>query len=352
MRRTTTTSQRRLATTACVIAVVWAVAPAAASGSPGQPEHAGDRGRPQHSHESGAPDHAASEEAEPGQERAATATTTDDRAARHATTQRSRAEGDPNRGSVKVRTVGVETRPPRTEPHVGCEFWFHFHGFDAGVVAISLHAWAPTGDGQQVFAGEVELRDARGADLSGIFPTDPDDGLTLDDLDLDPTWPGDHEAHEQQGWHVRLEVEGPKHKMFWIDCPVDVEEVPDVPDEVTDVPEEVADVTEDVTVEAPPDEAFGVGGADLEDDVAVLGVVLEAAAEDDEVAVRGAVEERAELPVTGAHLAWLVAIALLLAAVGGRMVAATRVGARAAVTVSGSPSTDREVPRGRRPARS
>lgn len=256
--------------------------------------------------------------------------------------------GEPNRGSIKVRATGEETWPPRHEPHVDdCEFWIHFHGFDADERDVRIYAWAPTGDQQLVHEGSISLDEARGNEVSGIYPADADDGLTLEDLAAAEDWPGQYEPHEQHGWHLRVEVEGPKHKMLWLDCPVDVEEelAVDAPDDQSadEVGEEEdaaitdeSDVDiEDVEEEEEEEEEFGIGGPLPEDEAAVLSLILEddqaravraVQTADADVEVAGVVEEADEdvLPVTGSSLAWLAALGLLFGVIGARMVAATR----------------------------
>jgi hypothetical protein len=260
--------------------------------------------------------------------------------------------GDPNRGSVKVRSTGQEATTPRHEPKPGCEFWLHFHGFDADESrAFSLYAWSPTGDGQQVYAGTVTLEQARGNGYSAIYPSGR--GLALEDLRSD-AWPQGYEPHPQQGWHLRLEVDGPKHKMFWIDCD---ESIVESTGRDLEAGHQGGGADGDASADAPTTSA--IGGAAPGDDAAVRALVLgEGHARSNStgtgdaavLATGGAAssagstaEQEAEvlasaagggesrvLAMTGAHLGWLAASGLLLAAAGTRMVRLRRDQAEAA----------------------
>jgi hypothetical protein len=254
--------------------------------------------------------------------------------------ERAEPAGDPNRGTIKVRSTGEQTWPPRHEPHLdACEFWIHLHGFDEDEREVRIYAWAPTGDKQLVHEGSVSLTDARGNDYSGIYPPTPDAGLTLADLDADPAWPDEYEAHEQQGWHLRVEVEGPKHKMLWLDCPVDEPEAPEEePAPEPDAAPEDEPVVDDIGLIVEDEEQFGVGGALPGDEAAVLGLILaadegvggaEPAADVEVAGVAGGadvlpVSDANVLPVTGASLVWLAAVGLLFSVVGARMAATSR----------------------------
>jgi hypothetical protein len=344
---------RTLTILLCLAALLlWAVVAPTAAAFANTPDHAEPQGPPDHAAggdgegDTPAPRRAADED--PRSERAEEVRggqqgeqQRSDRATEQdgeASEQEAEPAGDPNRGSIKVRSTGEETWPPRHEPHLdACEFWIHLHGFDEDEREVRIYAWAPTGEKQLVHEGSVSLTDARGNDYSGIYPTNPHAGLTLADLDADPAWPDEYEAHEQQGWHLRVEVEGPKHKMLWLDCPVD-EPAPEAEEQ-----EEAAEADEEQVVDSlglvvEDEEQFGVGGALPGDEVAVLGLILDADAAvgsteptvDVEVAgVAGGadvlpVADANVLPVTGAGLAWLAAVGLLFSVVGARMAATNR----------------------------
>jgi hypothetical protein len=198
-----------------------------------------------------------------------------------------------------------------------------------------------------VYAGTVDLEAARGADHSGIYPDGA--GLTAEDLGLDA-----FEPHAQQGWHLRLEVDGPKHKMFWVDCPVDGVEAQETDQQPASDEVDGDAVEQDATDQ--DDEAFGIGGGDdaddtvlrllLEDeervhtssraeraagagDVEVLGVAADEQASgiggaepsgDEQVLAAGGEGGERALPVTGANLLWLAAVAIALGGLGLRLV--------------------------------
>jgi hypothetical protein len=250
--------------------------------------------------------------------------------------------GDPNRGTVKVRSTGQEAATPRHEPKPGCEFWLHFHGFDADESrAFALYAWSPTGDGQQVYSGTVTLEQARGNGYSAIYPSGG--GLTLEDLRTD-AWPQGYEPHQQQGWHLRLEVDGPKHKMFWIDCD---ESIMESSGRDLEAGPRAGGTDGDPAADASATSA--IGGAAPGDEDAVRALILgeghtrsnSSGAGDAAVLATGGAASNADSPseqdaevlasaagggesrvlaMTGAHLGWLAAAGLLLASIGTRMV--------------------------------
>ena len=104
-----------------------------------------------------------------------------------------------NNGTVKIDGVAFDDAP-NNEPHVGCIFQVDFYGFDEGdlYADVTFEAHPPTGNTELltdvVFIGE----DAAGGG------TDLDAAVTYD---LSAALAG-FEPHPQQGYHVKLTVNG------------------------------------------------------------------------------------------------------------------------------------------------
>lgn len=124
-----------------------------------------------------------------------------------------------NNGTVKVDGVAFGAHP-NNEPHVGCIFEIDFYNYDAGGLeaTVTFTGQAPTGKGiVLVDSDTVELQD------------DPAGGGTDVDAQVEydlSTLVGQlGDAHENQGYHIKLTVhaEGSKgadtkHKVFWVKC--------------------------------------------------------------------------------------------------------------------------------------
>jgi len=122
-----------------------------------------------------------------------------------------------NNGTVFIHDVAGDEHPHNV-PHVSCQFYVDFFGFDAGQhVSIDFVGQAPTGKGVQLLHVDdvmVSDDDASGAgqDFDSEWPFSADS--------LGVTALGDP---AKQGYHVKLTVEtgrpgahGVKHKVFWI----------------------------------------------------------------------------------------------------------------------------------------
>jgi hypothetical protein len=120
-----------------------------------------------------------------------------------------------NNGTIKIDTAVFSGN--RNHPHVGCEFFVNFFGYDGGTqqATLSFEPWAPTRGGvvaQRETSWSVPARTAGNqldhrygpvnlsAALAGITP------------------------HPRQGYHVKLTVHvtgsqgaDVKHKVFWIE---------------------------------------------------------------------------------------------------------------------------------------
>jgi hypothetical protein len=122
-----------------------------------------------------------------------------------------------NNGTVKIHETELDSNP-WNQPHVGCPFTVAFFGFDTGDVAhVVFTAWAPTGKGKTLLTDTVFI----GADdNSGGGSSTGFDGEKTYTLDFDGIV-----AHEQQGYHVKLQVtvtspgsktpKFNKYKVFW-----------------------------------------------------------------------------------------------------------------------------------------
>ena len=118
-----------------------------------------------------------------------------------------------NNGTVKVEGAELD-RLHDNDPHVGCQFFVQWYGFDAGTrtATVTFTAQAPTG------SGEALLTDTFTFEGSGS-------GNALDaqrPYDLTQALAG-YTPQAQQGFHVKLTVEtdvshgaDEKHKVFWV----------------------------------------------------------------------------------------------------------------------------------------
>ena len=121
-----------------------------------------------------------------------------------------------NNGTVFIHDVAGD-QSPHNVPHVSCNFYVDFFGFDNGqVVTVSFAGQAPTGKDIALggtWTGVVSDDDASGA--GNDF--DKELAYTADDLGV--TSLGAPSA--QQGYHVKMTVAtnepgGKKSKVFWI----------------------------------------------------------------------------------------------------------------------------------------
>jgi hypothetical protein len=258
-----------------------------------------------------------------------------------------RAEGDGNRGSVKIRATGAETHPPSNQPHPGCLFDVHFFGFDAGSADVTFRAHPPTGGGDRpvLLSTSVDLEGARGNGLSAVLTA----------VDLRPAFEAAGiTPHDRQGHHVKLLVDaggpgGAKQKVFWIDCPVAGDDATTGAGEPTPTAGEAgaaeAEVLgaelertlfaryasrAEVLRDLPHVDRAAVAGAV---DVAPLATGLATAGGDTEVlgveTTRAAGTQPGSLPRTGAGFDPLLVTALLTIVVGAAMVGLERRSRRA-----------------------
>lgn len=120
-----------------------------------------------------------------------------------------------NNGTVFIHDVAGD-HSPHNVPHVSCNFYVDFFGFDKDQsVTVSFAGQAPTGAGTQLggtWTGVVSTTDAGGAG------NDFDDELafTADQLGVSSLG-----APAHQGYHVKMTVAtnepgGKKSKVFWI----------------------------------------------------------------------------------------------------------------------------------------
>ena len=127
-----------------------------------------------------------------------------------------------NNGTVKVHGSALNTSPAN-QPHVGCNFYVDFYGFDAGQTAdVSLTGQAPTGAGTSLFNdsnAQINPTSSRGQgntwDSEMAFTTHS--GGSGNFIDLSSLG-----APAHQGYHIRLSVDptgapgGSKTKVFWV----------------------------------------------------------------------------------------------------------------------------------------
>lgn len=122
-----------------------------------------------------------------------------------------------NNGTVKIHQVAGDTSPHNV-PHVTCDFYITFFGFDTNQTAdLTLTGQAPTGKGTALWSKDdapISSDDAGGGkDVDNEFH------VTAAELGLDRL--GD--PHPKQGYHLKLAVDvndapgGAKHKVFWLE---------------------------------------------------------------------------------------------------------------------------------------
>src|SRR4051812_4401807 len=117
-----------------------------------------------------------------------------------------------NNGTVKVEGEAMD-RLHDNDPHVGCQFFIQWYGFDEGsrTSTVTFAAQAPTGSGETLTTDTVTF-DGHGS------------GNALDhqeSYDLTSALAGREPVHE--GFHVKLTVAtdgshgaNEKHKVFWV----------------------------------------------------------------------------------------------------------------------------------------
>lgn len=104
-----------------------------------------------------------------------------------------------NNGTVKVHDEFEAEPIVRNEPHVGCDFHFHFFFSDSGQTGDWwVRAWPPTGDRSIVLGPET------------YGPTNDDGEWWTRELELES-------GHYKLFWEGRNE-QNIKHKTFWVDC--------------------------------------------------------------------------------------------------------------------------------------
>jgi len=123
-----------------------------------------------------------------------------------------------NNGTVKVEEVNIDNIPDNS-PHPGCEFileWFHYDGGETVYYTFTLHP--PTSDtngpGSVITSGSLVLDPPDQSHHSLNGRTNP---ILLESDLLN----SGIEPHPQQGWHIKLTIEGPdgnKYKVFWVEC--------------------------------------------------------------------------------------------------------------------------------------
>lgn len=177
-----------------------------------------------------------------------------------------------NNGTVKVSGADLSSQP-NNEPHVPCDFYIQWYGFDTGTrhATVSFAAQAPTsGASYAVTGGSTSLSFAGGSGL------DHTEAYTLVPSGADP--------QPQQGYHVKITVvtdksHGSDHKskVFWIgpcsvattpptdqttpptdDTTPPTDDTTPPTDDTTPPTEDTTPPTESGTVTVPPPEAGSV----------------------------------------------------------------------------------------------
>lgn len=122
-----------------------------------------------------------------------------------------------NNGSVKIHQVAGDTSPHNV-PHVTCDFFITFFGFDANQTAdLTLRGQAPTGKDTELWSQNDVLISTD--DAGGGKDVDNEIHVTAADLGLDRLG----SPHPKQGYHLTLDVNvagapgGAKHKVFWVE---------------------------------------------------------------------------------------------------------------------------------------
>jgi hypothetical protein len=122
-----------------------------------------------------------------------------------------------NNGTVKVHQLAGDTSPHNV-PHVTCDFYLTFFGFDTDQTAdISLAGQAPTG--KDVALWSLDDATISTDDAGGGKDVDQEFHVTAADLGLDRLGA----PHPKQGFHIKLSVAvneapgGEKHKVFWVE---------------------------------------------------------------------------------------------------------------------------------------
>ena len=115
-----------------------------------------------------------------------------------------------NKGTVKVDGVPFDQHTDN-EPHPGCSFEITFFDFDAGShhASYQFDLQPPSGTATLV-SKTIDFQGGQGFDA----------GTGAIDLSSAITAAGAH-RQQNQGYHIELTVDtgnGPKHKVFWVDC--------------------------------------------------------------------------------------------------------------------------------------
>src|SRR5688500_7742553 len=128
-----------------------------------------------------------------------------------------------NNGTIKVHDNNPGEPDPevKNQPHV-CQFDLHFFFGDAGQTGDWwIQEWPPTSD-----TGPTS--DPAGAELSGVYE-DPDLNREDREPDVDGTYYTLPDGHYKLFWEGALNPGGQqniKHKVFWVDCPEQVNPQP------------------------------------------------------------------------------------------------------------------------------
>lgn len=123
-----------------------------------------------------------------------------------------------NNGFVKINNEVAPDSIPQNHPHVSCTFMVEFYNYDKNnnKADVSFELQAPTNKAEhKLTVTKGNLHPFIGEDAAGGG----------NDLDARETYTlgFNGEAHEKQGYHVKLTVEAPgskgsgkKHKVFWV----------------------------------------------------------------------------------------------------------------------------------------
>lgn len=126
-----------------------------------------------------------------------------------------------NNGTVFIHQVAKDSHP-HNQPHVTCDFFVSFFGFDAGQqLSIAFAGQAPTGKDKALTVTDGTATTLTSSTPAGGAGNDYDGDLGpfgADNLAVATTLGSP--AHE--GWHIKLTVNtgqggGHKYKVFWIE---------------------------------------------------------------------------------------------------------------------------------------
>ncbi|HEX8762762.1 MAG TPA: hypothetical protein VF733_03295 [Candidatus Saccharimonadales bacterium] len=123
-----------------------------------------------------------------------------------------------NNGFIKINNETAPDSIPQNHPHVGCTFMVEFYNYDKNndKAKVSFELQAPTNKSEhKLTIKSGNLTPPIGEDSAG-------GGNDLDAREI-YTLGFIGQAHEKQGYHVKLTVEaagskgsGKKHKVFWV----------------------------------------------------------------------------------------------------------------------------------------